>query len=836
MFILPRGISIEEGIFKINELPQPFKNKTQPSRSIQSNEELKWLQDILQIGEMSAEKALDSHCLFLLDLTNIVNPTKHNQVRVTNDEEKQKRKNLDEFLCALKKMKCPFFENFPRKEFLFGDIKGIKYCMDCINWVRDYFNNNGILREKSQSVRKFYILRSKQTSNGNENKNEKKTRKNSNKKDEVIVDKVNQLLNEKEIPEMKFNQNKYTLKIRNLFWLDKKERNEILKTKRREVGYGYSQSKEPNFSNDGNFQNDQNSDLDFFSSDGNNGNWSKLETKQDQEEEQEQEQEQEQEENQKYKKKLVNDYGYEVEHQPNYDYSDSFIESTISSNVVFSEMETDGESDNINSLENSENDSENNQNNKNTVNSKKSKNNQESKFNEFIKAPRFNTTNQYLSNDLETLISIINSKQETTIPNCKHYIYLFFFLFNTIDEWKSNNHRKSLAYKNSKLIENYDELIENVYLDVLDITKMGNFEFQCKIIREKGLTKKKKTRKKNFSKIDFSFDQGYTEEDNSKTKKTKKPKRKNISKIIFSEEEEEDKDKGGVGENNKKDQNKIKKKKQEKEDDHEETVASISLNGKRITITTKIGNKTEIIFSSPLNDVALSIKPNDLTLLSFKTNKQKKTKKTKNQKIQDQLNTENWQNMDQYICKFNDKHHCAQCLFTTIYFQYAKNLKKTIGYNPSSKIVPERFDFQKRIFPSNVKAKKSFYKLYSDIGKIDLSTKPTKIIQGFYNKGGVNFFINVFLQRSYPLQAAYLKITKKNLIICSKSSTLYKLSFNDEITIQKHPTFNYFKLSGNRKNTCRATKEKSVIIVCKKKFERSLIIRTILHFMSQDKN
>ncbi|KAJ3441388.1 myb-like protein x [Anaeramoeba flamelloides] len=806
MFILPRVIEIEEGKFKINELPEPYKTKPKPKTrySLHSNEELKWLQDILQIGAISAEKAFGSHCLFLLDLINIVNPTKHNQVRVTNDEGKQKRKNLDEFLRALKKMKCPLIENFPRKEFLFGDPKGVKYCMNCVNWICNCFSNNGILREKSQYVRKFYIFRSKQTANGNENenKNEKKTRKNYNETNGVNVDSVNELLIEKEIPETKFNQNKYTLKIRNLFWLDKKERNEILKTKMKEVGFGYSQSEDPNSSNDWNLQKDQNSDHDFFSSDGNGGNWGKLESKQEEEEE---------EENQNYKKKLVNDYGYEVEHQPNSDYSDLFLESTLSSNVVFSEMETEGESDNINNLENSENESEK-QNKKKkkkkSTSPKKSKKNSESesKFYEFHKAPRFNKANQYLSNDLETLISIINSKQETTIPNCKHYIYLFFFLFNTIDEWKSNNHRKSLTYKNSKLIENYDELIGNVYLDVQDITKMGKFEFLCEIIQEKDLAKKKIARKKQNSKIDFSFYKGYTEEENSKTTTTtKKPKKKNISKILFSQEEEEEEDKQEEGENNTKDQNN--KKKQEKQDDHNGIRATISINGKTITIKRKIGTKTQKVFSSSLNNVTLSIKPN-------------------------QLNTENLQNNDQYICKFNDKYHCIQSLFTTIYFQSVKNKKKTIGFNPTSKIVPERFDFKKRIFPSNVKVKKSFYKLYSDIEKIDLSTKPKKITEGFYNKGGVNFFINVFLPRSYPLQAAYLKITKKNLIISSESSILYKLSFNNEITIQKHPTFNYFKLSGHEKNTCRATREKNIIIVCKKKFERSLIIKTILHFIS----
>ncbi|KAJ3435208.1 hypothetical protein M0812_02339 [Anaeramoeba flamelloides] len=886
MFILPRGITNKEGKFDPNS-HLIFKKKKSQSKSLKTTAAVMWMQDVLQIDEIKIEEAFQTHCLFFLDVLNIIFPCKYNVVVSTVDPSDHRRSNMSQFLKTLNKHECPYSEDFPIENFFSGKPKGVKQCASCLCWLQEYFEKNGVQKESKDEKRTFTLLtssvaqkkdlvttsdtsESKDTSDSNKSEEsdgssgeekEKEKEKKKGKETKPSIDRVNQYLIENDVQEIQPNQEDYKLEIKNIFWLDFEKRNLIIEKRQTEIVDQDSDEEKENF----NKENNTITDEDFLSSDDDEGNWNELKIKEknqfsssDNENEDEfnkvldkeigdeninlsdsnsnsnsnSNSDSDSSNGEESEKGIKKEIGIEIEkanesssesssEQVNENESENedeksknsikvpFVDSSISSEVNFSGTESDDKQINIDTSEesngtnnstNSEKDGKKSSNKENSGdsedenNKKQKKNNGKEKkkkeangeeikpIDRLVGVPIVGEDCEYLTNDLKQLFKIKKKEQKK-----KNYLYLIFFLINTLDEWKHNAHEKSIAFGNSQLAEKYDELFQKVFIETKDIAKIGYYRFHCQIPKKEDPRKKK-------------------EKENEK----KKTKDQNDL-LLYSETE-------SISSSNMGSQIDHMNKKEEKDQKREENNqnyqnAEIELNKKTVKIKSKEHKNQEIFQAILSNQLQLLLNPKNLKQLILKADEKKKN--------------------DECVIKFAEQSELIRCLMAILYFQQNKNKKNAIGYNPTSEIQLDHTDFKKYIFPPPPDVNKSFYKLYSSIQEIDLRKNPKDIIEQYYSSGSVNFFTTLVVEKEYPLKSVFLKLRKKNITIGYKKSILYKIPLKDEVEVFKHQTQRIFTIQWKENRACRASKPQKVIIICKRSSERSLLAQSILHFTNK---
>ncbi|KAJ3423616.1 hypothetical protein M0812_30149 [Anaeramoeba flamelloides] len=107
---------------------------------------------------------------------------------------------------------------------------------------------------------------------------------------------------------------------------------------------------------------------------------------------------------------------------------------------------------------------------------------------------------RYFNQDLDTIIKQMDPKPTLGRQKC---VYLNYLLFNTIGEWKSASHEKTLNQKCSQNLEKYDNYIQEAYEDVLLVAKMGGASFKCKISQDLNAQQTNKILKENEPKSPY---------------------------------------------------------------------------------------------------------------------------------------------------------------------------------------------------------------------------------------------------------------------------------------------------------------------------------------------
>ncbi|KAJ3425697.1 armadillo repeat-containing protein [Anaeramoeba flamelloides] len=468
MFILPQGITVIEGKFNplVHAVTQGFHILPPPSNSLIIDRAVSWLQEVVQNSKLTTQTVFSAHCLYLLNALNVVLPCEKNQIKICTTKEEQSENNLNEFIKALKRHNCPHSKGFPKEKYLEGDGQAIKQVANCILWLQKNFENNGIIRESSLTLRTFSILKiSKDSHLKNDRINP------------FLLD-SNQL-NTQEIQEIQEDEI-----FVNIFYLEGEKREEILKQRRFELGQELSDD-----------QSETTSDFSFFGSD-------------ESDESDESELNWEQVDMSAIKKNTnnINNILTKLDEISISSISPPISNKSNSESRSQDECEDEGEknkskvSDQLtNETSSSESELETllqtNEKTKTKINNAKTKNrNKNEKFNEqylnpnyFENVPHLNTLSDYLVTDLSIIYNKKKKEQKKTknlIPSDES-IYLVFFILNTLDKWKTNNREISINSQNGEIGEFYDELTQECVSDTKNIGKLGEMIFPCQLCQYK---------------------------------------------------------------------------------------------------------------------------------------------------------------------------------------------------------------------------------------------------------------------------------------------------------------------------------------------------------------
>ncbi|KAJ3443236.1 fetuin [Anaeramoeba flamelloides] len=186
-----------------------------------------------------------------------------------------------------------------------------------------------------------------------------------------------------------------------------------------------------------------------------------------------------------------------------------------------------------------------------------------------------------------------------------------------------------------------------------------------------------------------------------------------------------------------------------------------------------------------------------------------------------------------YQIKFESSLEKWITLFTLILFNINAMSKtnNTIGKN-ENKILPNPNQFKILSFPRLIYPNKNFIKKLSSFSQID-QKNPTNSINQYWENGGVNFEICLLINKHYPIQPSFLKLRKNKLKI--RTSDLKKLSIDWKQGIKVYKNNSNRKLfrlvweKNNQQYTC----EPSILILTKSGSDRSLIYRSIYYFDKQ---
>ncbi|KAJ3447838.1 hypothetical protein M0812_00311 [Anaeramoeba flamelloides] len=454
MFVLPQGITVTEGKFNplVHAITQGFHILPPPSNSLIINRAVSWLQEVVQNSKLTTQTVFSGHCLYLLNAINVVLPCEKNKIKICTTEEEQSENNLNEFMKTLKRHNCPHSKNFPKEKYLEGDGQAIKQVANCILWLQKNFENNGIIRESSQTLRTFSLL-------------------NISKDNHLKNDRINPFLldsnklNTQEIQEIQEDEI-----FVNIFSLEEEKREEILKQRRFELGQELSDD-----------QSEMTSDDSIFDSDESEVNWEQVDIN--------------------TANKITNNINNILTKSNEKNHSWNSSPSSNKSNSESrsqDEGEDEGEKNKskvsdqlINETSSSESELETNEKTKtkilNRVNNNEKVNEQYLNPNYFENIPHLNTLSDYLVTDLSIIYNKKKKEQKKTknlIPSDES-VYLVFFILNTLDNWSSNNREKSINFQNGELGEFYDELTQECVSDTKNIGKLGEMIFPCQLCQYK---------------------------------------------------------------------------------------------------------------------------------------------------------------------------------------------------------------------------------------------------------------------------------------------------------------------------------------------------------------
>ncbi|KAJ3434737.1 protein unc-13 [Anaeramoeba flamelloides] len=174
-------------------------------------------------------------------------------------------------------------------------------------------------------------------------------------------------------------------------------------------------------------------------------------------------------------------------------------------------------------------------------------------------------------------------------------------------------------------------------------------------------------------------------------------------------------------------------------------------------------------------------------------------------------------------------------LFTLILFNMnaMKKNNKIIGKN-ENKALHDPNQFRILSFPQLIYPNKKFLEKLSDFSQIDQKNTSNSINQ-YWENGGVNFEICLLIKKQYPVQPSFLKLRKNKLKIFTEDLTKLSINWNQGIKVYKYSlNRKLFRLVWI-KNNKQYNREPSIIILTKSGSDRSLIYRSIYYFAKQYK-
>ncbi|KAJ6244606.1 DNA-directed RNA polymerase i subunit rpa34 [Anaeramoeba flamelloides] len=182
--------------------------------------------------------------------------------------------------------------------------------------------------------------------------------------------------------------------------------------------------------------------------------------------------------------------------------------------------------------------------------------------------------------------------------------------------------------------------------------------------------------------------------------------------------------------------------------------------------------------------------------------------------------------------KFRSRYHKMVATFSMILFIISQGKRRTIGYNPKVKRLDTKH-LATKFVPLPIIPNEQFLDLYEDINKLK-QDRISLIFPKFWYPHGVNFLVNVVVNRQYPIVSGYLKIRKDRLIVGIKGSNTINIHFRNQLQLSKNKdNMKIIKIFWHKMNfKFQKTQEKNIIITMST-IESNLIIKTINHFIQQ---
>ncbi|KAJ3429550.1 chromodomain-helicase-DNA-binding protein [Anaeramoeba flamelloides] len=193
----------------------------------------------------------------------------------------------------------------------------------------------------------------------------------------------------------------------------------------------------------------------------------------------------------------------------------------------------------------------------------------------------------------------------------------------------------------------------------------------------------------------------------------------------------------------------------------------------------------------------------------------------------------------QFKIKFDDEIKAIWGITTIIYFVNTilknRNAKNSgIGQNPIRKFEKPIEELAEHVMPPLTSPNSAFNKLLSGVNHINPKEKPKNILLKYRIDSGVNFLVAVVNEKEFPLSPGFLKIRKNKMKIGIEKSVAYTVPWKSRPEIKKNQdNSNFFVIEWTHTATCSASTIPSVSIVCTRASERSLITRTIIHFYKE---
>ncbi|KAJ6249875.1 yl-1 protein transcription factor-like 1 [Anaeramoeba flamelloides] len=168
---------IKLDITKVKKTSFGSENKSErPSEIDPIKESVKWMRNLLQEETLTIEEAFSSDCIQLLNVLNIVKPSRINTIIQTDSPSIQKDHNFQEYLRSFGGTNHSADKNsISLTQFLFGDQETLKQISLSILFLKKQYQLKGTIRDQSLRKRFFYLLTKKNLHNSpNKYKNNNK--------------------------------------------------------------------------------------------------------------------------------------------------------------------------------------------------------------------------------------------------------------------------------------------------------------------------------------------------------------------------------------------------------------------------------------------------------------------------------------------------------------------------------------------------------------------------------------------------------------------------------------------------------------------------------------
>ncbi|KAJ3441317.1 protein stay-green 1 -related [Anaeramoeba flamelloides] len=245
MFIKPKGYLISQVSFHPN---LQNLNNNFPTNCSLSEKVVEWVKKVLQEPDLTVEELLAYKRIFLLNILNIIVPSKVNKVLRTTVEKKQEIQNLNEYMQTLKNLEYTKMNKISPQDLIVREPKMEKRILKSLMFLKTRYEEMGNLKEFSKSTRTFYILIPKDPT-----ENENKYKEHFQMKQNIDLNSENYLKTELINPYLvseNCDLSENSWEFENIFFMGNEKMLSILKEKRIELRDLFSGDETSDFSDD----------------------------------------------------------------------------------------------------------------------------------------------------------------------------------------------------------------------------------------------------------------------------------------------------------------------------------------------------------------------------------------------------------------------------------------------------------------------------------------------------------------------------------------------------------------------------------------------------------